>query len=118
MRFAAVLIMAAAAILVACGGTSNAATAPPAPSAAPASTIPSLTDATQAWCVQHLGGPGEDQHQVEDAALSLGIIEGAKTRDDVFARWGGMAPQDLRVSVRTYVAACQAAWEKSSAPPA
>jgi hypothetical protein len=104
------------AVLAACGGTVTTPTPPPT-TAAPVS-VPSLSDAAQAWCVQHLGGPGEDQHQVEDAALSLGIVEGAKTREDVFSHWGGMSPQDLRVSVRTYVVACQAAYEKSSAPPA
>lgn len=116
MRYAAILIVAVVAVLAACGGTSTG-TATPSAAATPAPSIPTLSDAAQAWCVQHLGGPGEDQHQVEDTALALGLIEGAKTRDDVFARWGGMSPQDLRVSVRTYVTACQAAWEKSSTPP-
>jgi len=110
------ILIATVAMLAACGGTAASPTPPPASTAAGA--IPSLSDAAQAWCVQHLGGPGENQHQVEDAALSLGILEGATTREDVFARWGGMSPQDLRVSVRTYVVACQAAYEKSSAPAA
>jgi uncharacterized protein YceK len=116
MRSLSILI-AIVAVLAACGGT---ATAPPPqpPASTAAGSIPSLPDAAQAWCVQHLGGPAENQHQVEDAALSLGLLEGAKTREDVFAHWGGMSPQDLRVSVRTYVIACQAAYEKSSAPAA
>jgi uncharacterized protein YceK len=115
MRSLSILI-AIVAVLAACGGTATAPTTPPASTAA--ASIPSLPDAAQAWCVQHLGGPAENQHQVEDAALSLGLLEGAKTREDVFAHWGGMSPQDLRVSVRTYVVACQAAYEKSSAPAA
>jgi hypothetical protein len=84
---------------------------------AAASAVTELADDAEAWCVLHLGGPGADQHQVEDAAIAIGVIPGAKTREDVFGRWGGKAQADL-VQDPTYVAACTAAYaQKAVASP-
>jgi hypothetical protein len=117
MRTAAFATAILAIIVAGCGGPVTGPPTSPAPSSTPAASFPTISDETQAWCVLHLGGPTDDRHQVEDAAIALGLVEGAKTRQDVFDHWGGLSPQDLRLSVRTYVLSCQAAFDKSSAPP-
>jgi hypothetical protein len=88
--------------------------------ASPSAALPTdpgaLTDAQSAWCSLHTGGPGDDAHQVEDMALTLGVIPGAKTRDDVFARWAGHPVSDPDL---TYKIACIAAYAAfGSATPA
>ncbi len=99
--------------IAACGG----ATIPSAtPTGGPVFTEPpALTDAQKTWCTNHTGGPGEDMHQVEDMALHLELIPGAKTREDVFGRWAGHPASDPDI---TYTIACLAAFAASDASPA
>ena len=101
-------------MLTACGG-SPAATGASAATSPESSTGAELTAEQKTWCTNHTGGPGDDQHQVEDAALSLGVIAGAKTREDVFGRWGGKTAADLYQD-QTYQEACIAAFVARESP--
>jgi hypothetical protein len=125
---AAILIAVAGVFLLGSRDLGPAATPSPAasPSASPSPSpersagpsIVALTDAQLAWCTIHTGGPGEDQHQVEDMALVFGFVPGARSRDDVFGRWAGRSFPDLALDP-TFNAACRAAYTTlSSAAPA
>jgi hypothetical protein len=84
----------------------------PSSSPSPPATIdsgPPLTAAQRDWCIVHTGGPEDDAHQVEDMAIEIGVIPGAKTREDIFGRWAGLVELDHDI---TYKKACVAAYQK------
>ena len=93
-------------LLVACGGGS-----------APAS----LTDAERLWCVDHAmnGLNYADGDLVDRAALSLNLVPGARTTEDVRAYWVKIGVGDQSTAMidwpfrkdPSYVRACQAAYE-------
>ena len=104
-------------LVAACGGSAKA-TIPDASAITPsavASAASQLTEEVKSWCATHVGGPGADQYQVEDMAVRLGVIPGAKTREDVSGRWAGKSQADL-VQDPTYVAACVAAFATQPLP--
>ena len=96
-------------LVAACSGSAS-----PTPAGPSFTNPPDLTDAQSAWCILHTGGPGEDAHQVEDMALQLGLIAGAKTRDDIFGSWAGHSASD---PAPTYKIACIAAYAAFGASP-
>ncbi len=90
----------------------------PVPSASPAASVdttPPLTQAQKDWCVIHTGGPTDDLHAVEDMAIQLGVIPGARTREDIFGRWAGHTMADMNADP-TYKAACVAAYATFASP--
>jgi len=90
----------------------------PVPTASPAASVdttPPLTQAQMDWCTIHTGGPTDDLHAVEDMAIQLGVIPGAKTREDIFGRWAGHTMADSAADP-TYKAACVAAYAKFASP--
>ena len=117
MRLLGTVLFAVAVLAAACGGTS-ASSAPPAssPTSKPVPSAPDVPDSAQAWCINHTGGTGADGHLVEDAAIALGDIAGAKTIEDVSGRWAGRSMADLRLEW-TYARACISAYAASSAAP-
>jgi hypothetical protein len=118
VRFSRPGLLIGAIVLAGCGGAQPSSVGGPASRAptAIASAIAVLTDEVKTWCVAHTGGTGADGHEVEDMALTLGVVTGAKTREDVFGRWAGKSQPDL-VQDPTYVAACVAAYAANANVP-
>ncbi len=117
MRLFWIALFGLAALVAACGGTSVATPVPSATQTAkPVPSAPEVSDAAQAWCINHTGGPSDDGFRVEDTAIALGDIAGARTRDDVAGRWAGRSMADFRLEW-TYARACLAAYAASSAAP-
>jgi hypothetical protein len=108
------LLVACVFLLGACSQSQPLASAVPSniPASAIASAAAVLADDVKTWCTNHTGGPGADQHQVEDMAVKLGVVPGAKTREDVFGRWAGRSGDDPDP---TYVTACLAAFAEQAA---
>ena len=90
----------------------------PAPSATAGASVAALAAEQLTWCLQHTGGPGADQHQVEDMALIIDAIPSATSRADVVGHWNLGAPAELGADP-TFVNACRAAYVtlSSAAPP-
>ena len=112
-----VLLLVSVLLFTACAGSLRT-TSPDASAINPsavASAASQLTEEVKSWCASHVGGPGADQFQVEDMAVRLGVIPGAKTREDISGRWAGKSQADL-VQDPTYVAACVAAFATQPLP--